>query len=174
MTDLKQALKQLRSARDSLMGEIKELDAQIAARTNQRSQLTSGAVSKADFLEFVRRDMTRRSAFFEQGLMRAVEAAPADYGTLNRLDSMKAKLNISYLTGSPVPMEITEGAVYFYFGDALVDRLATALEGLEWPESIATVAERVPLIATLDAEIEALNKQRAGLAAALVDAGLAG
>lgn len=174
MADLKQALKQLRSARDSLIAEINALDSQIAERHAARSALTSGPVSKADFLEYVRSDMKRRARFFVQGLMRAVASVPKDYGRLERLHKTGAKLNIPYLTGAQSPLEMSEGAVYFYFGDAMVDRLEIELDALDWPESIATATERAPLIAAIDAEIEALNQQREDLAASLVDAGLAG
>lgn len=174
MSDLKKALQQLRGARDTLVAEIAALDAQIAERHATRSKLTSGPVSKADFLGYVKADMDRRAAFFATGLMRAFSEAPKDYGNLNRMHGAGAKLNVNYLTGAQSPLEMTEGAVYFYFGAEMVARLETALDILDWPESAIPSAQRAALIATIDAEIEALNKQRDELSASLVDAGLAG
>lgn len=174
MADLKQTLKQLRSARDSLVGEITALDSQISERHAARSALTSGPVSRADFLGYIKADMDRRGARFAQFLMRQIADVPRDYGTLTRINNGRSKLNIHYLTGIQSPLDMTEDAVYFYFSHALVARLETELDALDWPESIATVAERAPLIVALDAEIAALAKQREDLAASLTDAGLAG
>ena len=173
MADLKQALKQLKGARDSLVAEITALDTQIADRHAARSRLTSSTVSKEDFLTYVAADMKRRADFFARGLVRAIAAVPKDYGSLQRGNSMGAKLNINYLANAQSPLEMSEAAVYFYFGDALTERLASELDALDWADDAISSAIRAERIAALDAEIEALNKQRDDLAKSLIDAGLA-
>ncbi len=173
-TGLSSALSQLVAARDSIIAEIRALDAKIGTLHAKRARLTTSAVSKADFVHYLRVDIARRGDRFAQSLKRQISATPKDFAYLKRVDDSGAKTAQNLLTEGTVPVDITDGAVFFYFGDLIADRIETLIEDEPWPDVVVTNAERIKLISGLDAELEKLSGERDELANQLRDAGMTG
>lgn len=177
MKDFKSLVGEIKAAAESIIAEIGEIDRQIEAAQNQRDALTEAKVSKKDYLEFVAESFRRRGREFEQGICKLVEKSGMEYGYLDRTLANFGALNTTFLTHNVMHEpygDLSSPAVYFYFGDLMLERLETALEGVKWPDDAVPVAERVQLIAQLDAEVAELTQRRDGMIEQLQAAGISG
>jgi hypothetical protein len=175
MGSIDKALETLRNAAEELLGEISALDTQTAECQRRRDAAASAAVSKQDYLTYIKADIERQGRIFAKQFAREVEGRSRDYGTLERNKQSGIGERLPYLTGRyAVPVPITEEAVFFYFGDLIAERLGDALDGVGWPNDAMPAAQRAKLIAELEAEIASLKQRRDALAAQLTQAGLAG
>ncbi len=173
MSKINNLLAQLTSAADELRAGIYDLDDRIAALAQERDMLNDSPLSKCDYLEFIRHDIARKSELFANELRGSLKLAGFEFGTLDRKAKTQEGFFIPYLTGGfGFPGPITQSGIYFYFGDALVERIGALLDTQEWPETAIPAAERPRLIGELDAEIQGLRDERALLVAQLQEAGL--
>ncbi len=173
--DLKSALGQLKSVADNLLAEIGRIDAEIASRVAKRDALLAAPVSKAEFLTYVREDMRQKADYFAKNLGRALVQQEKSLGAMEAAGRHAAgNLNLYYLTGSFIPNGgISEGAMYFHFGDEMTKRVGTLIEDIDWPEAPSEpLDERRQLLVTLNDEIAALEVQRDDLASQMIEAGL--
>jgi len=171
--DLSEALRQLASSRDVLLSEVHKLDAEIEEKRKARHEVMSGSVSATDFAAFLRADIKRRGAPHGRHLGRSIAGAAKDYGTRKRIAEGGGKVISELLVSNHSPVVITEEAVYFYFGDLIADRIVSLIENDPWPSGGVPCAERAKLVASLDADIDKLSRERDALAGQLVDAGMA-
>lgn len=171
---LNNALKQLCTARDSFVAEINAVDGKIADCHATRHKLMHDPVSKSEYLGFVKAELDRRAAQFSEQLKRSIAAAPKGYSELKKALARGAGVNVNYLTEGVFPDRVTDAAILFYFGDYISSRFADSLNDLDWPNDAIPSAERDKLIASADAEIDKLTRQRDDLAACLASAGVVG
>ena len=175
MGKLDSLISQVRDAAKELKAKIAELDEQIAAAHHQRGLITAARVSKADFMAYIAEDIRRRGQSFARKIRYEAERGVHEYGRLEQI--MRAdngSLSYPYLTGQfGIPVAITDDAMYWYFADLMVKRLADALDTLDWPEDAMPAVERKAALDKLDTEIKQLNQARDELASQLIEAGLA-
>lgn len=173
MGSLKTKISDIKAAILDLKGQVAELDARIADAQQRRHRITSAAVSMADFIGYLREDIRRKGERFGNQLMRQSASLPREYPRLENM--INQGIAFPYLNGDrAISVEITDGAMFFYFGDLMAQRIADAFNGLDWPDGVMPVAERKQLVTSIDAEINELRVERGMLADQLIDAGLAG
>jgi hypothetical protein len=174
MTELNKIVSQLKSAANELLGNVAAIDKQIAELAQQRDALTSGVVSKADFLEYMRAYFQRQGSVLQREIVNSLKDA-RDFARLERKHESLTTFNGAWLlTGHMVPVPVTESALYFYFADTMIERLSLALDDLEWPADAVPVELRRAQIENIKLETDSLLKQRAELVAMLADAGITG
>lgn len=174
MAELKKIASQLKNAADELLGQVKEIDHQIAGLAKQRDALTSGIVTKADFMEYLRGYIHIKAGFFGKEVSSALKAR-RDFGSLE-YDRIAGNgfPGILLLTAIMVPVVITEKALYFYFGDVILARLSQALDALDWPDNAIPVALRHEQLVNIENETAELYRQRAELVSMLGEVGITG
>lgn len=85
MSKLNNIATQLKSAAKSLLGEIATIDSEIELLHQKRHAITSGHVSKEDYLFYVRAHFKIRSDQFKGQLIRDIEKKTSrNFGTLER------------------------------------------------------------------------------------------
>lgn len=174
MAELKKIASQLKDAANELLGQVKDLDAQIAGLAQQRDALTSGIVTKADFLEYLHAHIKIKAGYFGKEITSALKDR-RDFGTLERnMMAGNGFPGVLLLTAIQVPVEITDKAVYFYFGDVIAERLSQALDALDWPGDAIPAGVRREQLENIERETDELYRQRAELVAMLGEAGITG
>jgi len=130
MTNISNIAQQLKAAASKLLGEIKTIDDELDALNQQRDVITSGHVSKEDFLNYLSLHFKIKAATFQSRLLREMEPkVKYDFGSLERgYVTNSSFLGIYFLTGGFAPVPITEEAIYFYFGDILLEKIGEALD----------------------------------------------
>lgn len=175
MSELNKALSQLRQAAGQLTQEVAGLDQRIAGLYAKRDALTSAPVTKADFLEYIRADLRKRTKRFAYTLSAGLKNVNKSFSSLERAKDDPAQLiRLPYLADPGLPVDVTEAAMFFYFEDAIVAGVSRQVDAMPWPENAQTASGRSETLAKLDAEIAALEKERDALAHELVAAGLTG
>ncbi len=172
--ELKKIVSQLKNAAQELLGQIKDIDNQIAELAKWRDTLTSGIVSKADFLEYLRAHIQFQSGYFGKDITNAMKD-PRDFGTLERnLTTGQGFPGLRLLTSIQVPVEITDRAVYYYFGDVILEQLTKSLDALDWPEDAIPAALRREQLLDIEQQVADLYRSRAELVNMLAEAGITG
>jgi len=175
MSKLTNIVSQLKTAANELLGRVADIDRQIGELAKRRDALTMGVVSKDDYLEYLRINLKRRGERFGRAIAKNLNQGSRNFSRLEReLDAGEGFFGANLLTEFNVSVPITEEAVFFYFGETVIDRLGAALDALEWPADAVPVAERRTLIATIERDNAELNRQRDKLVAMLADAGITG
>lgn len=173
MNDLTSALKSLRSVATQLVAEVAFLDAKIEQLQAERSTLTATVVSKADFIDYCRRDLDRRGARYGELMAKEIGKRSNTFAQMETALASGGSLPLPFLTGSPgIPVVITEEAIYWFFGEQIAAGLARVVDLAEWTDDVLPVFERKRLIAGLDTQIAETLRQREELASQLIDAGL--
>lgn len=174
MAALNKIVSQLKSAAKELLGNVAEIDKQVAEHAKQRDALTSGLVSKADFLEYLHAYFQRQGSGFQREIVNSLKGV-RDFARLERQQETLNNFNGAWLlTGHTVPVPMTESAMYFYFADTMIERLSIALDTLEWVGGAVPVELRRTQIENIKLETDGLLQQRAELVAMLADAGITG
>lgn len=174
MTALNKIVSQLKSAAKELLGNVAAIDKQVAELAKQRDALTSGLVSKADFLEYLRAYFQRQGSVFQREIVNSLKGV-RDFARLERQQDTSNNFNGAWLlTGHMVPIPMTESAMYFYFADIMIERLSIALDALEWADGAIPVELRRTQLENIELETDGLLQQRAELVAMLADAGITG
>lgn len=175
MSELNKALSQLRQAAGQLTQEVAGLDRRIADLHAKRDALTSAPVTRADFLEYIRADLRKRTRQFSYRLSTGLENVNKSFSSLERTKDDPAQLiRLPYLAEPHLPVDVTEAAMFFYFEDAIIAGISRQIDAMPWSENAQSVNGRSEAVAKLDAQIAALEKERDALANELVGAGLAG
>jgi hypothetical protein len=175
-TEVKGLLSQLRDAAGAIKAQIHDADKQIAALTEQRRALTSAPVSKADFMEYVRADIQRRTVRYQYMVKLWAKKNPEllTFPQLEHTHTLEGVQMFPYLDGEigHNENEFSPSGIYFHFGDLIAERFAAALEGVAWSSDSVSVAERRRQIAAIDAQIAKLETLRDGLASDLISSGM--
>lgn len=174
MSEINKIASQLKSAAKSLLDEIAGIDKQVELLHNKRHAITSGKVSKEDYLAYVRAHFKIRADQFKSQLIRNIEKKTNhDFGNLERQNNMKDSfIGVSFLTESPLPVDITENALYFYFGDLFIDRIKATLDDMNWPEDTMPIEDRRKELVSIEISVAGLMKKRDEIVKSLDDAGL--
>lgn len=168
--ELVHLLKQLETAKDKLLAELRDLDAQIHERHRQRDLIRSGTISKAEYVALLKETFARRGEPFIRNLRREIQQGGLSYAaTVERFSKAKEGLYGAWL---PSATPYNEAGQYFYFGDLMAERIGEALADLPFDEQAASQSEREAALAELDEQIVTLGEQRAHLVAQLKSAGL--
>ena len=175
MSELTKIASQLKSAAKSLLDEIAGIDKQVELLHNKRHAITSGQVSKADYLFYVKEHFKIKGDQFKKDLIKNIEKNTRhDFGSLERQHEMKDSfIAISFLTERLLPVEITENALYYYFGDIFIDRIKDALDDKNWPNDCMPIDERRKELVSIEALVADLMKKRNEIVSSLDAAGLA-
>lgn len=174
MAELNKIVSQLKNAANELLGQVKDIDNQIAELARQRDALTGGIVSKDDFLEYLRVHIAINSGYFGKEINNLLKDR-RDFGGLERqMINGQGFPGINLLTAIHVPVDITEKGIWFYFGDVILERLSKSLDALDWPEDAIPVALRREHLLNIEQDTAKLYQQRAELVAMLNEAGITG
>jgi cell division protein ZapA (FtsZ GTPase activity inhibitor) len=174
MANFKQLLNQLKSATNQLTSQIADLDSQIQALHAERLMIMGAMVSKDDYMAYVERDIARKAESYRIKIRRQVSERSREYGKLRALDAKDVSLFVPYLSADPYLTELSESAIFWIFGDLIKQRLAVAIDDIEWPQEAMPVADREKELSRIDQQIASLTNSRDGLANQLLEAGLSG
>jgi hypothetical protein len=174
--EVKGLLSQLRTAAGAIKAQIHEADSQIAALNEQRRALTDAPVSKSDFMAYVRADIERRAVSYRSRmkLWERNYKFPFSFTQLERTHTREDLQPFPYLDGETPHNggELDAGALYWHFGDLLAERFSNALDSLQWPADVVSVADRRLQIAEIDAKLKELNAKREEWANDLISSGM--
>ncbi len=153
--------------------KIRELDGEIEALRNLRRSITEPLVSKADFMDYVREDISRRANRFPK-MLKVRWANKHEFNVFDKMERLYGGAAgglqaIPYLSGDIEKMDtaLEAPAFFWFFGGLIEERFAEAINDLPWPEDSMPVAERRERIREIDAEIGELTRRREGLQAQL-------
>lgn len=171
MSEFKSLVAKVKKAADDVRGQIQALDEEIAVLEEQRRIINNAPVSKADFMDYVREDIRRRSARLPY-VLKQKWARDGQYNNFVRLERYFTNGDlqpIPYINGEvPTPgVNLDPDAFYWYFGGLIIERFEQAIEGLDWPEDTMPVLHRRQRLEDLDAKIQELLSRRDELAADL-------
>jgi hypothetical protein len=174
MTKLTDLALQLKTAANELLGELGNIDNQIETLHRQRDTITSAHVSKADYLSYLTAHFKIKADRFEIAVLREVEARNVfDFGNLERgFVNKDGFQGLQFLTAYPTPVEISETALYFYFGDVFIERIGHALEAHEWPDNAMPAEARRKALTDIEVSIKELQQRRDDLVKSIDDAGI--
>lgn len=174
MSELKKIASQLKSAAKSLLDEIAGIDKQMELLHKKRHAITSGQVSKVDYLSYIKAHFNIQADQFKRNLIDNIQKKTnLNFGILEHQQKLKASFpGFSFLVPYPIPVDISEGALYYYFGDIFIDRIKDALDDTNWPNDCMPIDDRRKELASIE-ELEAnLMKKRDEIVKSLDDAGL--
>lgn len=177
MSTINKLLGQLRDAAQTLRGQIAAIDSEIATLNEERRQLNNEPLTKADFAEYVKTDIARLAEQYPRRLNSQFSMSNhARFVSLERKQQDGQPLGLAYLTGEMfAPSAKPEAyALYWLFGEQIVERFMDALDSQPWPETATPIAERRDRIAAIDERLAELGTQRNELAGEMAKAGLAG
>jgi len=158
LTNLISALKR---ASGEVITEVSALDKWMQENRRRREAFLAERVCKEDFVSYIRRTMELKGKPFEQKLQRMVAGQDLTLGRLELAVNFSGGVGLPFLTGDAyIPTPIEEDAVFYYFGDLITQRIADAVDSLDWPKGVMPAAERLKLIDKLDAEYADLMGQR--------------
>lgn len=171
-TEIQGLLTQVKRAADKLKTKIFELDDQIEALYKSRDGLIQAPLSKADYMATIRADIQAKARLFTTYLARHLDSGnPINYPAMLQKDA--GSLPVRYLdAGANVGGEISEGAYYLYFEDAIAAGVERALVGKEWPVDAMPTVEREKALKGMAVQIDALTVERDALAGELTSCGL--
>lgn len=174
MSELNNVATQLKSLAKSLLGEVADIDKKIELLHNKRHAITSGHVSKEDYLFYVRAHLKIRSDQFKGQLIRDIEKKTSrNFGTLERqYENKDTFVGMTFLTSYPSPFDISENAIYFYFGELIIERIKDALDVMDWPDGIMPIDARRKELITIEASVAELIKKRDEIVKSLDDVGI--
>jgi hypothetical protein len=174
MSKLNTIAAQLKSAAKSLLDEIAGIDKEIELLHNKRHAITCGHVSKEDYLFYVEAHFKNKGDIFKSQLVANFKKNTVlDFGGLERQYNNKDSfLGMTFLTPYNMPVDISENALYFYFGDRFIDRIKDALDALNWPNDCMPIELRRKELVIIEAQTAELMKKRDEIVKALDEAGL--
>jgi hypothetical protein len=164
---------QVVSAADAVRSQIRALDDEISGLQQQRRKITDAPVSKADFMEYVREDISRRAKLFPR-MLKVKWADRMPFNNFEKLERMhdghaRGLQPFPYISGDleKEGVDLEPSGFYWYFGDLIVERFEQAIEGLDWPADAIAVSERRQRIEELDSRTKDLIDRRDVLTAQL-------
>jgi chorismate mutase len=157
------------TAADAVRSQIRTLDEEIKGLHEQRQTITAHPVSKADFMEYVREDIRRRSKVYPM----MIKKKWGDKQPFNNFDKLERTngghgeglQGFPYLNWDLENMEfkLEPAAFYWYFSEVIQERFELAIQDFDWPAESMPVAERRQRIEAIDAQISDLISRRDGL-----------
>lgn len=173
-TKLGAAFRKMVGEANEIKARIHAIDEEIYGLNEQKSQLLGAQVSKADYLEFIRSDITRRGARYQDDMVKQFQRdGLSKLSYLDRIEQNNMELDLPYLLANAFPFtEVSHSAMFFLFGELIVKRLGDILDTLAWPDNLMPVSERYALLKSLGNQIAELSEERHELAAMLSSAGL--
>lgn len=174
MSEIKTLIDQVSLAANKIIARIHELDSQITLLDDERGRIVSEPISKSDLMEYVREDIKRRREFYPTLLRTkwAKDGRATNFPNHERIFEEGGVQAIPYLDGeiSNPGIVFRSDAFYWFFGDLIADGFERGIEKLKWPEPGLPLKERRKKIQEIDAQIDALQEEREGLAAELGEA----
>lgn len=160
-------LKQVNEATKEIVSTIQGFDDRIDALQSERQTIGQAPVSRADFVAYIEAMVDQKAGAFSNQITRQLEGIDPAFFALERIGNPINFLN-PYLNSGV----IQEDAAYWYLKPAIMARVEDMAATMNFPEEAMPLDERRARIATIDAEIADLRKQRAELAGQLKKAGL--
>lgn len=163
--DLHKLAGQIVDAAREIGSRVKEVDAEIAELTRQRSALEAIPLTKEDYLAQVRKHIRLAGEVHKALLDKEFDAVNKSVHAAN-LNELPVNI---FNCGLPRGGAVTEIAMCYFFEDQLVDGVGRAIDELGWSSgsdamSLADIEDR---IAGIHNKTEALLTERADLVAAL-------
>lgn len=172
MSDMKKLIAQVRDATGRMIKEVQDVDAQIADLHRQRATLTEGFVTREEYVEYLKESFRRQSLRARDKLLAAFSGpTPRQFDTLERQAIQGEGITQDFLNLTLIPTDVTQVAMYLWFGDELADRIGEFLKCLDWPDASVPIAERREMVKTLDREIATLTEKRDALVRQIEEAG---
>lgn len=173
-TKLGEAFRRMVGEANEIKARILAIDEEIYGLNEQKSQLLGAQVSKADYLEFIRSDIARRGARYQDEMTKQLQwGRLTKMSYLDRVETSGVELDLPYLLANAFPFtEISHSAMFFLFGELIVKRLGDILDTLAWPDNLMPVSERKTLLKSLGNRIAELGEERHELVTMLSSAGL--
>ncbi|KWC40826.1 hypothetical protein WL51_06980 [Burkholderia ubonensis] len=172
MSDMKKLIAQVRDATSRMVKEVQDVDAQVAELHQQRAALNDGIVTREDYVEYLKESFRRQSRRGRNKLLAALSKPyQRQYATLERGMVQGEGITQDFLNLTLIPTDVTQVALYLWFGDALAERIGELLKCLDWPDDAVPVAERREMVKKLDIEIAALTDKRDALVRQIEEAG---
>lgn len=174
MSKINDIASQLKSAAKSLIDKINGIDKEINELHSKRHAITSGRVSKADYLSYVKSSFKVKADLFKSQLISNIkQKTNLDFGALERQHNSKDSfIGMSFLAPYLMPVDISENALYYYFGDVFLRRIENALDDMDWPNDCMPIGERRKELVLIEAKVAELMKKRDEIVKSLDEAGL--
>jgi hypothetical protein len=160
---------QVRTAADAVRSQIQTLDDEIKGLHEQRRAITEPPVSKADFMEYVREDIRRRSKVYPM-MIKKKWGNKQPFNNFERLERTNdghgdGLQGFPYLNWDLENMEFRQepAAFYWYFAEVIKERFELAIQDFDWPTEAMPVAERRQRTEEIDTQISDLIGRRDGL-----------
>ncbi|MDP2829203.1 MAG: hypothetical protein Q8O37_11425 [Sulfuricellaceae bacterium] len=170
-------IEQIKKAAKELKAKVAEIDTSIDIAQVELASVKDARITRAEFMELVKEDIRRKGLLFASGLKQET-AKRLGTSYFSHDAAMKRpdwSLSIPYLTGMHgVPVEVVDGALYWYFPDIISARFEVAISDMDWPDSDMPTAAKRELIRSIEGRIKALRTERDTLTDELIQAGLAG
>jgi hypothetical protein len=171
--DMNKLLEQINTAATGIKSQINVIDISISNAQRERDALTSGVVSKADFMEYVRADIKRKNGIFQELFAKHIgRAAKQGFGVLEGLAKSELGLAIPYINPHGFSGTIAADAVHYYFSELILQGVEKAANDITFNDEAVPVLERKALIAELDKNLASMRQQRNQLAENLMKAGI--
>jgi hypothetical protein len=170
--NLKSLLKKVNEVAKDIVDAIHRTDTKIAELQERRQKIGDALVSREEFIEYIARQIDRKSGNFGFHVRNMVGGIDASFFSVERNN-----LNISgsLLTGGRnVPVDITEEAIYWYLKPAIMARMSELADQMDFPIDAIPADERRKMISEIDAEIQILRVERNDMAQQLKKAGITG
>jgi len=164
MNPLKTFLQHARSFADSRLRASAELE----RLRQQRDELESLPVPKADFAAQIERYVDDQLAVFDQNVAAAVELLKHRPNV--NFEQMKGGFPLLVMMGGDG--RIDERLLVALLADAVKGRVRAALNRMDWPDAGPPLAARPAARQRLDAAIEAAEKNLQEMDAAVAEAGV--
>ncbi len=176
--EVKDLLIELRSAAETIKKKINEADQRIEELLNERENISESRLSKEDFMQYVRKDISRRASVYPLRMKKLAMNSgfpfSMNFSHLERIDASGNAMSFPYLDGeeSRDGALLHPGALYFIFGDLIEKRFSDALDQFDWPENSMSLDDRRKRITEIDQQLEKLNEERDSLASDLMSTGM--
>lgn len=164
MKQLKELFGQINNAFENIKAEIQSLDEQIEAKYRERKKIMEAPIGKEDYLYFIGEEIKAGVNGFGKRLALELEKQDKSLNSLMRNQESKFFRGHIFTPGH-------DSYFLYYFGDLMLEGVRKAVnEHLEFPDDTMPIQERFESVDKIDAEIEALDKQRDDLAEQLKQA----
>jgi uncharacterized coiled-coil protein SlyX len=165
------------AAANGVRSQIRALDDEVATLQKQRQDLIDPPISRADFMEYVREDISRQSKVFPAMLKTKFGNGRPFGNNFEKLERVyaghgKGLQAFPYFNWSldDLGFKLEPAAFYWYFTELIQERFELAIQDFDWPTESMPVAERRERIKKIDAQISDLTARRRVLQGQLMSA----
>lgn len=173
MNNLNNAVNKLKEIANEVLAAISNIDEKINGLIIQRDKLTSGKVSKADYLDYMGVCFKNKATLFEYHLLKGLNVEDSSsFGYLERNFKNKEDfIGVRFLVPFAQVDAVSEGAMYYYLADVMLARIAKSIDAMQWDDNAMPVIERRAALVAIEADIKALKEQRAEIVKQIDGAG---